>query len=52
MTARTVRLGFFSSVVLFAVVIAVPSLAHWKLRMNALRATRSRLEACGTRPMG
>lgn len=38
MTARTLRLGFFSSGVLFAVVIAVPALAHWKLRMNSVFA--------------
>src|SRR5262249_12350951 len=34
LTATTLRLGYFASGVLFAVVIAVPALAHWKLRMN------------------
>jgi uncharacterized membrane-anchored protein len=38
MTARTLHLGFFSSGVLFAVVIAVPALAHWKLGMNPVLA--------------
>lgn len=38
MTARTLRLGFFSSGVLFAVAIAVPALAHWKLGMNSVLA--------------
>ena len=38
LTARTLRLGFFSSGILFAVVIAVPALAHWKLGMNPVLA--------------
>jgi uncharacterized membrane-anchored protein len=38
MTATTLHLGYFSSGVLFAVVIAVPALAHWKLGLNAVLA--------------
>jgi uncharacterized membrane-anchored protein len=38
MTARTLRLGWFSSGVLFAFVIAVPAIAHWKLGMNPVLA--------------
>jgi uncharacterized membrane-anchored protein len=38
MTARTLRLGWFSSGILFAVVIAIPALAHWKLGMNSVFA--------------
>lgn len=38
MTAITLRLGFFSSGVLFAVVIAVPAVAHWRFGLNAILA--------------
>ncbi len=36
MTAITLHLGYFSSGVMFAVLIAIPALAHWRLRMNAI----------------
>jgi uncharacterized membrane-anchored protein len=38
MTATTMRLGYFSSAVLFAIVIAVPALAHWRLGINSILA--------------
>lgn len=38
MTARTMRLGFLASGVMFAVVIAIPALAHWRLGMNPILA--------------
>ncbi|MCQ4043157.1 hypothetical protein ACFOSC_23115 [Streptantibioticus rubrisoli] len=38
MTAGTMKLGYFSSGVLFAVLIAVPALAYWKLRLNEIFA--------------
>jgi len=38
LTARTLGLGFLSSGVLFAVVIAVPAIGNWKLRMNPIFA--------------
>ncbi|WP_441249009.1 COG4705 family protein [Kitasatospora sp. McL0602] len=38
LTAVTMHLGYFSSGLLFAALIAVPALAHWKLRMNAILA--------------
>jgi len=38
LTARTLGLGFLSSGVLFAIVIAVPAVAHWKLGMNPIFA--------------
>jgi uncharacterized membrane-anchored protein len=37
-TATTLHLGFLGSGILFAVVIAVPALAWWKLRLNAILA--------------
>ncbi|MDQ1546703.1 MAG: hypothetical protein QOH69_1607 [Actinomycetota bacterium] len=37
-TATTLHLGFLGSGILFAVVIAVPALAWWKLRLNAIVA--------------
>jgi uncharacterized membrane-anchored protein len=38
LTASTFRMGYFSSGVLFAVVFAVPGLAHWKLGLGAVPA--------------
>jgi uncharacterized membrane-anchored protein len=38
LTAITAHLGYFSSGVLFAAVIAVPALAYWRLRMNGILA--------------
>jgi uncharacterized membrane-anchored protein len=38
MTATTLHLGYLTSGVLFAVVIAVPAVAHWGLRMPAVLA--------------
>jgi uncharacterized membrane-anchored protein len=38
MTATTLRLGYFASGVLFAAVIAVPAIAHWKLRLDSVFA--------------
>jgi uncharacterized membrane-anchored protein len=37
-TATTLGLGYLSSVVLFAVIIAIPAVAWWKFRMNAILA--------------
>jgi uncharacterized membrane-anchored protein len=38
LTAVTFHLGFLASGVLFAVVIAIPAAAHWRLGMNAVLA--------------
>jgi uncharacterized membrane-anchored protein len=38
LTAVTFHIGFFKSIVLFAVVIAIPLVAHWKLGMNSVLA--------------
>lgn len=38
MTAVTMHLGYFSSGVMFAVLIAVPALGHWKFGLNAIVA--------------
>jgi len=38
MTAATMHLGYFSSGILFAVVIAVPAIARWGLGLNAVAA--------------
>jgi uncharacterized membrane-anchored protein len=37
-TARTIGLGYFGSGVLFALVIAIPAVAYWRLGMNAIAA--------------
>jgi uncharacterized membrane-anchored protein len=50
MTAITLHLGYLSSGVLFAVVIAVPALAHWRFGMNAILAFW--LAYIATRPLG
>ena len=38
MTASTLHLGYFYSGVLFAVLIAIPALAYWRLGLNAVVA--------------
>ena len=38
LTAFTLGLGFFSSAILFMVVIAIPALAYWRLGLNAIVA--------------
>jgi uncharacterized membrane-anchored protein len=38
LTAFTLKIGFFSSAVLFGLLIAIPLVAHWKLRMNSVLA--------------
>lgn len=38
MTATTMNLGFFTSGLVFAVLIAIPTFAWWRLRMNAILA--------------
>jgi uncharacterized membrane-anchored protein len=38
LTATGLHLGFVGSIVLFAVVFAVPALAHWRFRLNAVVA--------------
>ncbi|HKD89039.1 MAG TPA: hypothetical protein VKB62_10950 [Streptosporangiaceae bacterium] len=38
LTAFTLKIGFFSSAVLFLVLIAIPLVAHWKLGMNSVLA--------------
>lgn len=38
MTAATMGLGFLVSGVMFAVIIAVPAVAHWRLGLNAVAA--------------
>jgi uncharacterized membrane-anchored protein len=50
MTAITLHLGYLSSGVMLAVVIAVPALAHWRFGMNAILAFW--LAYIATRPLG
>jgi uncharacterized membrane-anchored protein len=50
MTAMTMGWGFFASGVMFAVVIAVPAVAHWKFGLNAITAFW--LAYIVTRPLG
>ena len=38
LTAVTLKLGYLGSVFLFAIVIAIPALAWWQFRMNAILA--------------
>ncbi|MBC3839984.1 hypothetical protein GXW82_06605 [Streptacidiphilus sp. 4-A2] len=38
LTATTLHLGYFSSGVAFALLFAVPGLAHWRLRLNPITA--------------
>jgi uncharacterized membrane-anchored protein len=50
LTAITLGLGYFSSGILFAVVIAMPALAYWRLGLNAIVAFWSAYIV--TRPIG
>ena len=50
MAAVTLHLGYLSSVVMFAVVIAIPALAHWRFGMNSILAFWFAYIA--TRPLG
>jgi uncharacterized membrane-anchored protein len=50
MTAITLRLGYLSSGLMFALVISVPALAHWRLGLNAILAFW--LAYIVTRPLG
>jgi uncharacterized membrane-anchored protein len=50
MTAITLHLGYLSSGLMFAVVIAVPAVAHWRFGMNAILAFW--LAYIATRPLG
>jgi uncharacterized membrane-anchored protein len=50
MTATTMHLGYFSSGLLFAVLIAIPALAYWRFRLNAILAFW--LAYIVTRPLG
>jgi uncharacterized membrane-anchored protein len=50
MTAVTMHLGYFGSGVMFAAVIAVPAVAHWKFGLNAIAAFW--LAYIVTRPLG
>jgi uncharacterized membrane-anchored protein len=50
LTATTLGLGFLASGILFTVVIAIPAVAYWKLRMNAVLAFWSAYVV--TRPLG
>jgi uncharacterized membrane-anchored protein len=38
LTATTFKIGYFKSIILFAVVIAIPLVGHWKLGMNSVLA--------------
>jgi uncharacterized membrane-anchored protein len=50
LTATTLHLGYLASGILFAVVIAIPALAHWKLGLNSIFAFWFAYIA--TRPLG
>ncbi len=50
MTASTLGLGYFTSGILFAVLIAVPAFAYWKLHLNEILAFW--LAYILTRPLG
>lgn len=50
MTAQTLSLGYFTSGVLFAFLIAIPAVAFWKLNLNAIVAFWSAYIL--TRPLG
>jgi uncharacterized membrane-anchored protein len=50
LTAITLHLGYLSSGVMFAIVIAIPALAHWRFGMNAILAFWFAYVA--TRPLG
>jgi uncharacterized membrane-anchored protein len=50
MTATTLNLGYFSSGVMFAVLIAIPAVAHWRFGLNSILAFW--LAYILTRPLG
>jgi len=50
LTATTLKLGFFGSVVLFAAIIAIPAVGWWRLRLNPIVAFW--LAYIVTRPLG
>ncbi len=50
LTAATLRLGYFPSVILFAVLFALPALAYWLLGLNEIAAFW--LAYIVTRPLG
>jgi len=50
MTAATLHLGYFLSVVLFAVIIAIPAIGYWRFRWNPVFAFWFAYVA--TRPLG
>ena len=50
MTAITLHLGYLSAALMFAVLIAVPAVAHWRFGMNAILAFW--LAYIATRPLG
>jgi uncharacterized membrane-anchored protein len=50
MTATTLRLGYFSSGLLFVVLIAIPAVAYWRLRTNPILTFW--LAYIVTRPLG
>jgi uncharacterized membrane-anchored protein len=50
MTAVTLHLGYFSSGVLFAVLIAIPAVAYWRFGLNSILAFW--LAYIVTRPLG
>jgi len=50
MTAITLHLGYLSAGLMFAVLIAVPTVAHWRFGMNAIFAFW--LAYIATRPLG
>ena len=50
MTAVTLHLGYLASGVMFAVVIAIPAIAHWRFGMNPILAFWFAYIA--TRPLG
>ena len=49
-TATTLHLGYLDSGILFAVVILIPALAHWKLGLNGIAAFW--MSYIVTRPLG
>jgi uncharacterized membrane-anchored protein len=50
LTAYTLKLGFFSSVLLFAVIIAIPAVAWWQGKLNPITAFWAAYVV--TRPLG
>ena len=50
MTAKTLGIGYFSSIFLFAGLIAIPAIGYWKFHLNAILAFWSAYVL--TRPLG